>query len=176
MSAANPDHNLTLITGPRAYTRQRIFDLLIETALRQPVRVLLGGNDFPVYEIVYALAAQTGDVYTILEEGITLSRAETGYQLAELLRQTPTAPTVTLAADLLSPLMDEGLREQETSDLLFACILELRRLGKAAPVYISAAQPKARQHLLMALTRAVDAVQKPPPGLPAPQNQKGWLE
>jgi hypothetical protein len=173
MSAANSNHNLTLITGPRAYTRQHMFDLLIETALRQPVRMLLGGNDFPVYEIAYALAARFGDVYTILEEGITLSRAETGYQLAELLRQTPTAPTVTLAADLLSPLMDEGLRDKEAGELLFACLLELRRMGKAAPVYISAAQPKARPHLLMALTRAVDAVQKPPPGLPAPQPQTG---
>lgn len=164
---------LTLITGPRAYTRQRIFDLLIETALRQPVRVLLGGNDFPVYEVAYALAAQTGDVYTILEEGITLSRAETGYQLLELLRQTPTAPTVTLAADLLSPLMDEGLREKEANELLFECILELRRLGQAAPLFISAAHPKTRPHLLMALTKAADAVQKPPPGLPAPQPQTG---
>lgn len=175
MPTAIPNSNLILISGPRPYTRQRMLDLLIETALRQPVRVLLGGNYFPVYQITYTLAVQSSDYHTILDQGITLSRAETGYQLVELLQQTPGSTTSTLVADLLSPLMDESLREKEASELLFESILELRRLSKTARVYVSAHHPQPRPHLLMALTRAAGQVQEPPPGLPAPRPQYGGL-
>ncbi|MCB2194185.1 MAG: hypothetical protein KQI62_21605, partial [Deltaproteobacteria bacterium] len=128
------------------------------TALHKSVRVLLGGNHFPIYQITYALAAQTGDYFAILQEGITLSRAETGYQIVELLRQTENAPTTTLISDMLTPLMDDSLKEKEAGELLFESILELRRLAKFGQVYISAHTPQPRPHLLLALTRAAGAV------------------
>ncbi|HKJ27901.1 MAG TPA: hypothetical protein VJ965_09705 [Anaerolineales bacterium] len=89
MPVVNPAASITLITGPRGYTRQRMLERLIETALQEQVRILIGGNHFPVYQIAYALAARTGKYYTILSEEILLSRAETGYQLVELLQQPP---------------------------------------------------------------------------------------
>lgn len=160
MSVVNPNANLTLVSGSRSCTRQFMFDLLIETAVQEPVRVLVGGNYFPVYQIAYALAVQTDDYYAVLSEGIVLSRAETGYQLVELLQQTPDTPAIILAFDLLSPLMDESLREKEANELLFECILELRRLGKSCRVLISASQPQPRPRLLMALANAVGEVRE----------------
>ena len=175
MPAAKSDSNLTLITGQRSETRQRMFALLIDTALHEPVRVLLGGNHFPVYEINYALAAQTRDYHALLQEGITLSRAETGYQIVELLRQTESAPTVTLASDLLTPLMDEGLNEKEAGELLFESILELRRLAKVGKVYVSAHAPQPRPHLLLALTRAAGTVWQIEPITASTQPRQGKL-
>lgn len=166
-------HNLTLITGPRRYTRQVMHNLLIDFALQGPVLMLLGGNDFPVYTIAYDLAARTGEYYTILKEGIHLSRAETVYQMTELLKQTPSSATPTLVSDLLNPFMEDSLTTKEINQLLFECIIELHRLSKTAPVYVSSCESPTRPHLLMALSKAADLVPKPPPGLLDPIKQKG---
>ena len=166
-------HNLTLITGPRRYIRQAMHDLLIDFALQGPVRVLLGGNDFPVYTIAYDLAARTGEYYAILEEGIHLSRAETVYQMTELLKQTPGSATPTLVSDLLNSFMEDSLTAKEVNQLLFECILELQQLCKTAPVYVSSYESPIRPHLLMALSKAADVVQKPPPDPHAPERQRG---
>jgi hypothetical protein len=136
---------------------------------------LIGGNHFPVYQITYSLAARTGEYYTILSEAILLSRAETGYQLVELLQQTPDTPAIILVSDLLSPLMDDSLREKEANQLLFECILELRRLGKTCRIWISAHHPQPRPRLLMALTNAAGQIEKPVlEEMPSQEPQQGW--
>jgi len=168
-------NNLKLIIGPGRYIRQSMHNLLIETALQGPVRLLIGGNCFPVYTIAYDLAAQGGDYLTILAEQIHLSRAETAYQMTELLRQTEADQMATLVTEMLNPFMDDGLNEKEASQLLFESIIELRRLGKGNPVYVSSHEAPARPHLLMALANAVGTVQRPPGCRPEPKIQKGLV-
>ena len=165
----------TLITGPHHYARHSMQQQLIEAALHEPVRVLLGGNYFPVYEIAYAFAAQKGDYYTILNEHLSLSRAETCYQMTALLKDTPGAAITTFVSDLLTPFMDEGIRDKEAGQLLFESINELRRLSRQTQVVVSASHSPNRPYLLLALSRAASTVHTPPPESPAPRLQKGWL-
>ncbi|MEK6255908.1 MAG: hypothetical protein N2C13_01150 [Chloroflexota bacterium] len=130
-------------------------DLIIEQALLGPVRVLIGGNRFDLYSIAYALAVQVGDgFYHILENHITLSRAEICPQMVELLANTETKPVTTLVSDLLTPFYEEGFPDSEVDNLLFESILELRRMSTQATVIVSAHSEPHRERLFHALARA----------------------
>lgn len=142
---------ITLVTGSKRSTARAMHGLVVEAALRGPVRVLLGGNRFSFYDVAYALAAETGQYEDILRSGITLSRAETCYQLVELLLETPPGSTLTLVSDLLATFYDEGVPEAEIDQLLFESLLQLRRLSRQAPVVVSAHGRDNRPRLLKAL-------------------------
>lgn len=134
-------------------------DLMVETALRRPLRVLVAGNRFNLYGITYALAAKTGRYAEILENNIFLSRAETAYQVTALLKEAKTDGMLTLVTDLLTSFYDESVPEGEVDQLLFEAITELQRLGKAAPVVVSAHAKAGRPRLLKALERAAQRVE-----------------
>lgn len=162
-----------LVTGPSRFTTSEMHRLLVEAALLGPVKILLGGNRFLFYEIAYALAAQTERYEEILEKRITLSRAETCYQVLALLAETESTPTLTLVSDLLTSFYDQGVPEKEVDQLLFESLLELRRLSRAAPVVVSAHGKGTRPRLLKALERSADEIFSPQSGaepLAAQQN------
>ena len=165
VSTLNPG-SIYLITGSRRFTGQEIHRLIVQAALLGPVRVLLGGNRFSFYDIAYALAAETGLYEEILEKHITLSRAETCYQVVELLIETKTSTTLTLVSDLLTTFYDESVSEKEVDQLLFEGIQELRRLSSQAPVVVSAHPRDNRPRLLKVLEKAVNVVEylSPEPG------------
>ncbi|MCH7663418.1 MAG: hypothetical protein IH859_06070 [Chloroflexi bacterium] len=151
--------NLYLMAGERAHIGRRMHTLIVQSALAGPVRVLIGGNRFDLYSIAYALAAQVGDrFYHILENHITLSRAEICPQIVELLLETETRPVTTLVTDFLTPFYDDGFPDSEVDNLLFDSILELRRLSTQAPVIVSAHPAPPRLRLFHALERAADEV------------------
>ncbi|MGD8457579.1 MAG: hypothetical protein PVF83_14445 [Anaerolineales bacterium] len=131
---------------------------MVEAALQGPVRALLGGNRFSFYDIAYALAAETRRYEDILRNNITLSRAETCYQVVELLLETPTSATLTLVSDLLASFYDEGVPEGEIDQLLFESVLQLSRLSSQAPVVVSAYGKENRPRLLKALENKADEV------------------
>ncbi|MDH5506843.1 MAG: hypothetical protein OEZ02_06445, partial [Anaerolineae bacterium] len=143
-------HHIYLISGPRRFVNQLMHARIIEQALQGPVRVLLGGNRFAIYDIAYSLAAQTNRYQEILEDHIMLSRAETCYQVLELLMEAEASPAPTLVADLLGSFYDESVSEREADELLFASILELRRMSRAAAVVVSASPGQGRPRLLKA--------------------------
>jgi len=149
---------ITLITGSKKATTQQMHKLIVEAALLGPVRVLLGGNRFSFYDIAYALAAETPQYEDILKNHITLSRAETCYQIVELLIDTPANPTLTLVSDLLTTFYDEGVPEKEIDQLLFESALQLHRLSKPAPVVVSAHVRETRPRLLKALEKKANEV------------------
>ncbi len=156
-------HNyITLVTGQRSYTNQRMQALIVELALEGPVKVLIGGNRYDHYGINYALATATSRYEHILEENLQLSRAETCYQMVELLNQTLADQTPSLVLDLLTPFQDESVPEREINQLLFEVILELRRLSRDAAVVVSAHTGQDRPRLLKVLENAVDRVECPP--------------
>jgi len=154
--------SITLITGQRGYTHQRMHALLVELALAGPVKVLIGGNRYDHYRINYALAAETPFYEYVLHDHIRLARAETCYQVVELLSQTKADSAPCLVLDLLATFDDEGVPEREIDQLLFEAILQLRRLGRRAAVTVSARAGEKRPQLLKVLERAVDRTEEPP--------------
>lgn len=150
---------IKLVTGQSSYTHQRMQALIVEMALVGPVKVLIGGNRYDHYGINYALAASTSCYEYILGAHIRLSRAETCYQMVELLKQTPADQTPNLVLDLLMPFQDESVPDSEINQLLFEAILELRRLSQGAMVAVSAQEGKNRPHLLNVLEHALDRIE-----------------
>ncbi len=153
---------ITLITGRRSYTHLRMHAQIVKLALAAPVRVLIGGNHYDHYGINYALAAATCDYEYILDHHIHLSRAETCYQMVELLTHVQADGLPVLILDLLTTFSDEGVPEREIDQLLFEAILQLRRLSSNAGVAVSVHSGQNRSRLLEVLRRAVDRIEGPP--------------
>ena len=167
--------SITLVTGRRGYTHQKMHTLLVELALTDPVKVLIGGNRYDHYRINYALAAATPFYEYALEHHIRLSRAETCYQMVELLTQTQADAVPCLVLDLLTTFDDESVPEREIDQLLFESILQLRRLGRRTDVTVSAHAPGKRPQLLKALEQAVNHVEGPPTTVFRSHPQPGLL-
>jgi len=155
------NHSIVLVIGRHSYTHQKMQALIVELALANPVKILIGGNRYDHYGINYALAAATPHYEQILQENIYLSRAETCYQMVELLYQTPADQTPSLVLDLLMPFQDESVPEHEIDQLLFEAILELRRLSQQADVTVSAQAGQKRPRLLKVLENALERVERP---------------
>ncbi|TAK12353.1 MAG: hypothetical protein EPO32_08665 [Anaerolineae bacterium] len=144
---------LKLIAGPPSRAAARLERLAAGLALRGPVRMLVCGNRFDPYELAYIIAHRSGDYHEILDERITLARAETAHQWLSLLQHTPADGVPALVGDLLAPLHDEDLPVREADDLLFQGLRELRRVWAACPVVASAAPGPARSGLFAVLRR-----------------------
>jgi hypothetical protein len=164
--------HVTLISGQHSATCQRMQALIVELALTGLVKILIGGNRYDHYGINYALAAATSHYEYILDAHIRLSRAETCYQMVELLKQTPADQTPSLVLDLLAPFHDESVPEREMDQLLFEAILELRRLSRVAMITVSAHAGKNRPRLLKVLENAFDQVEQPQVFLSQPVPQQ----
>jgi hypothetical protein len=135
---------------------------IVDLALAGPVKVLIGGNRYDHYGINYALAAATSHYEYVLEDHVRLSRAETCYQMVELLSQTRAEPVPCLVLDLLATFYDEAAPEREIHQLLFEAVLELRRLSWVAAVAVSAHAGQNHPRLLEVLKKAADRVEGPP--------------
>ena len=168
--------HITLISGQRHYTYQRMHALIVELALAGSVKLLIGGNRYDHYGINYALAAATPYYERILGENIHLSRAETCYQMIELLNQTQADQTPSLVLDMLAPFHDESVPEREINQLLFEVILELRRLSREAAVVVSAHPGENRSQLLKVLENAAGRVERPSMHLLQPILQQSFIE
>jgi hypothetical protein len=166
-----PGH-ITLISGQRNATYKKMHASIVELALAGPVRVLIGGNRYDHYGINYAVAAATSHYEYILDAHIRLSRAETCYQMVELLKQIPADRTPSLVLDLLAPFHDESVPEREINQLLFEAILELRRLSHEATVTVSAQAGQNRPRLLKVLENAFSQVEQPQVFQPQPIPQQ----
>jgi hypothetical protein len=179
LAAASPSReregSITLMTGRRSYVHHSMHALLVELALAGPVKVLIGGNRYDHYWINYALAAVTPLYEYILDHHIRLSRAETCYQMVELLTQTKAESVPCLVLDLLATFYDEGLPEREIDQLLFEAILQLRRLGRRAAITVSAHMGEKRPQLLKVLEHAVDRAEEPSAPMFQPSLQPGLI-
>jgi hypothetical protein len=140
--------------------RQRTFDLTIELALTNGVRLLVCGNRLPFYDIAYELARRIGQEYErILKQGITFSRAETCTQLLDFLSEMNDQTTPLLVTDLLSRFYDE--EHAQVDELFFACQVELQRLSKDCLVFVSAdARPPLERlgHVLDRITKPLETI------------------
>jgi hypothetical protein len=136
-----------LVIAPRAGGALMI-EIIARLALRGRLLLVDGGNCFDVYgcntAIARALGDQTAELPTTLER-IQLARAFTCYQMENLLRETEAQPLPTIVLDLLSTFHDESVAARESLQLLRACIAQLRRLNRLAPVAVST-RPEALTH------------------------------
>lgn len=160
--------SIVLIAGQRTYTYPRMYALIVELALQGPVKVLIGGNRYDHYGINYAVAAATSHYERVLDEHIRLARAETCYQMVELLLQTQADQAPSLVLGLLSTFQDEGVPEREVNQLLFEAISALRRLSQKSAVAVNARPGGERSQLFKALENAVDRVEYPEEQLSQP--------
>jgi len=132
-------HTLLTLPPGQLYLipRENTFDLTIELALNGGLRLLMCGNHLPFYDIAYELARRVGHKYErILKEEISFSRAETCIQLVDFLSEMDAQTTPMLVSDLLSRFYAEA--DRQVDQLFFACQVELQRLSRDCPVFISA--------------------------------------
>jgi hypothetical protein len=152
-----------------------MLELIARLACRGRLRLLDGGNRFDVYRCNLAVArqlgGQSGGLLEVLER-IHLARAFTCYQMVALLEEIPAQPVPTLVLDLPATFYDENVSLAESLRLLQACLGELRRLNRLAPVAVSArpGSPGGRPELLEVLQEAAARVWRleapaPPPPL-----------
>ena len=145
-----------------------LLDPVSSLAWRGPVRILDGGNSFNVYHVARYLERRRPahsdtlvSLYSALAN-IQVARAFTCYQVVALLSDTPSIPAPTLVLDMLATFADENVSFVERRRLLSACLLELHRLSRLAPLGVSVRLPPADKsegtRLLAALEDAADQV------------------
>ena len=151
---------LAVIIAPQA-GRSLLLDLAARLAVRGPLRVLDGGNQFNAYPVARAIRRYTADLDNVLRD-IRMARAFTCYQMAALIAGSPPGRTPTLVFDLLATFYDESVNLYESRRLLGTCLSDLQRLGKAGPVIVGAQPPGTacpeRKLLLELLRKSTDQV------------------
>jgi hypothetical protein len=158
----NAPDGFRLVIGPASLIARRMNALLVAAALRGPVRLILCARYLDLSSITYQLARQAPEHYQeILDQNLKLARAETCYQVAELLPKLEVSASPTLISSLLSGFYDQGVNEREVDALLFETIQALRRLSKAGPVVVSSAPDEQRARLFKALRQAAAQIEQP---------------
>jgi len=160
---------LILLAAPRSTAKILLQEVIVRLAESGPVRMVVGNNQFDGYGIARMLRRRSREMSRYLER-IRLARAFTCYQMATLLRATPNAPIPTLVVGLLVTFYDENVPEFESLRVLRECIWELNRLGRSAPLVVSAEPLPQREALFDAIRDAADVTLMPAPeqgGTPA---------
>jgi hypothetical protein len=144
-----------LFQGPRSGLRTVMENIGERFALHDKVRIIAGGNWVSFDRLPFLLTQRQGRVYEVLDR-IFVSRAETCYQMVDVLNALKPSSTPLIVLDLLDPFDDEDLTDMETNMLLDKCILRIGELSQAAPVLISNSQPSPRASLISKLETIAD--------------------
>jgi len=141
-----------LITGPPNVVTQYMRRLLVILAVRGSERWLMCGNYVDLQQLIYGVVQRAGSDYEdVLKKNIAISRAETCYQVAALMRKTEPAGAPTIVTDMLLRFYDEQVREDEAFELLNESILALKHLCQAGPVIVTASGSGQRPQLYATL-------------------------
>lgn len=147
--------SIYLFQGEAKVLHLAIQELINRFALQEPVQVIAGGNRISFDRLPHLLGEQAGNVYEILDR-ISVSRAETCYQMFDALAALPPSPLPLVITDMLEPFYEEDLSMAEVSLLLKKCLDCIKELSRSAPVLISASLDAARPSLLEMLERNSD--------------------
>jgi len=131
--------SFTVVCAQHA-AREQITSVIAELALRGTLTILDGGNRFQAYRVAHMIRRQTPDVRAAADR-LFIQRAFTCYQMLALLESTPARPQPQLILDLLATFYDDHVPTHEASRLLEACLTQLERLRRTAPVAITLAPP-----------------------------------
>jgi hypothetical protein len=164
-------NRLAALLGPQA-ARPQLLDLAAHLALRGPLRVIDGGNQFNALIVARSLRRGTAELPDALRR-IRLTRGFTCYQVLALLAEPPPGPPVpVLVFDLLATFYDENVSLPESRRLLAQALTGLHCLAAAAPVVVGVRPPNslvsARAVLLEAVLDSSAAVWTLYDGAPPP--------
>jgi hypothetical protein len=115
--------------------------------MRGLVQVIVGSNRISFEHLSLILGERIGHVYEIMDR-ILVSRAETCYQMKDVLTALEPSPNPIVITNMLSSFYDENLTLNEVTLLLQKCIQRVHQLCEFAPVLISAEPDSDRLDLL----------------------------
>ncbi len=150
---------LHLVLAPHRAQRQMMTILAARLAVSGRVRLVDAGNCFDGYGLARELRRQTS-AWQLALERVSVARAFTCYQVETLLSETIADLAPVLVLNLLDTFYDENVKLPERMRLLDVTLGELRRLGRAASVAVSASLPTPGQpaELLEALAATAGKV------------------
>lgn len=125
-------------------------ELIDRLALRDLVQVIVGGNRISFDHLPLILGDRAGDVYEILDN-ISVSRAETCYQMRDVLSSLKPSQIPLVITDMLSPFTERDLTIQEVTIVLEDCIEFVHKFSETAPVLISSKHYPERPYLFSLL-------------------------
>lgn len=135
-----------------------ILELIARLALHQPVRVIVGGNQFDAHQLARLIRRHTVQLDETLTR-IQQARPFTCFQALTLLEKTP--PTMPLVAlNILTTFYDENISDAESIRLVNIAIAHLQRLRQKAPVLVTCRSRDAttRPSLIKLIEDAADDV------------------
>ena len=144
-----------LFQGERGVLDAAMEELIDRLGMRGPVQVIVGGNRISFERLPLILNQQLGKVYNIMDR-ILVSRAETCYQMKDVLTALEPSPIPIVITDMLASFYEEDLTLKEVALLLQKCILRIHQLCNFAPVLISAAPDPSRPSLIQFIEKNSD--------------------
>jgi hypothetical protein len=145
-----------LVLGEPSTLFQAMQELIDRCALRGPVRVVVGGNRISFDHLPLILGDQTADFYEIFDR-ILVSRAETCFQMFDVLRALEPSPAPIVITDMLNSFYEEDIPMTEVSPLLQDCITRIKEISQHGPVLIGASGNPERVQLMQMLEEAADS-------------------
>jgi hypothetical protein len=130
---------------------QRIADAL---GMEGALRLILGSNRYSLNYLPVQVASRQIDIYKVLNQ-IQVSRAETCYQMLDVLETTQASQTPLMIVELLSTFYDVNLSDKEVDGILSRCLVEIHRLGRG-PLLITADNDARRPGLMEKLLNSAD--------------------
>jgi hypothetical protein len=164
---------LVVVYAPQA-AREVSSVIAAQLALRGEVTILDGGNRFQAYPVAHLIRKHTADVHTAADR-LFIRRAFTCYQMLALLENTPSERQPYLVLDLLATFYDDHVPTHEASRLLDACLTQLDRLRRVAPVAITLAPPLVEERAFLVERVCAQADQLFRLELPQPQPYQSEL-
>lgn len=135
-----------LLVAPHSHGRKLMNALAARLALRGPVQILDGGNQFDGYSIARFLQRQgRGESACSSLQRLTIARAFTCYQMVSLLTQQEATTAPVLILDLLATFCDESAPATERLRLLDQSLEQLQRLCAQASIVVSVSPLPAGQ-------------------------------
>ncbi len=144
-----------LFQGDRDVLHVAMQEFIDRLGMRGAVQVVVGGNRISFDHLPLILGEQIGHVYEIMDR-IQVSRAETCYQLQDVLATLSPSPVPIVITDMLESFYEEDLTLKEVTLLLQKCILHIHKLSETAPILISAIGNPSRPDLLELIERNSD--------------------
>ncbi|MEX2144285.1 MAG: hypothetical protein WD740_06795 [Anaerolineales bacterium] len=125
-------------------------EIIDRFAIQETVQVVVGANRISFDRLPLMLGDQAGRAYEILDH-ILVSRAESCYQMLDVLTALPLSPAPLVITDMLASFYEEDLTLNEVSQQLQRCLTRLDQLSKLAPVLVSARSDPVRPSLIRLL-------------------------
>jgi hypothetical protein len=130
-------------------------ELIFRFAMQGEVKVVVGANRISFDRLPLILGDRAGEAYEIMDR-ILVSRAETCFQMQDVLAYLEPGPSPIVITDMLQSFYEKDLSVNEVSLLLKKCVRRIHQLSETAPILISAEGNAERPILLETLERLCD--------------------